>query len=97
MEMMPSPEFQTELSLASREARIAIDNVAIAFYRMSKDDMSPGDGALILGFLDRFTDRPVPIEHLPHGAVHKEGGRWILREIRTQITAGERALHGNPK
>jgi hypothetical protein len=50
------------------------------------------DQQLLLSYLDDFTDRPVVFEMLPHGAVHKEGQRWLLREIKNQAAQGNAIL-----
>lgn len=88
--MDPTPEFAANKA-RNDERRIEAANDAVAFWRMAQTD----DGKRILAFLERFTDRPVPLEQMPFGAVHKEGQRWLLREIRTQIATGEREIHGS--
>ena len=89
MDFQPTEEFRTLQK--DNPTRREAENDAVAFFRVAQTS----DGQRVLAFLERFTDRPVPFEQLPHGAVHKEGQRWILREIRTQVAFGERVLHGS--
>lgn len=87
----PSEGFSAaQLPEKARAMLVTQKNIAAAFCRMAQTE----DGKIILAFLERFTARPVPLEMLPHGAVHKEGQRWLLHEIREQISQGERVLNG---
>jgi hypothetical protein len=84
----PTPEFVATMTDHQRAARKEVANIAVAFYRMAQTE----DGKRVLEYLSKFTSRPVPLEQLPHGAVHKEGQLWLIHEIRTQIAQGEKAL-----
>jgi hypothetical protein len=88
----PSREFTQQVTdqqeAAERNRRVALENIAVAAHRILESD----DGKLLLSYLDDFTDRPVVFEMLPHGAVHKEGQRWLLREIKNQAAQGNAIL-----
>ena len=88
----PTREFVPDITNQRRAAQKEMANTAVAFYRMSQTE----DGKAVLAYLDKFTSRPVPLELLPHAAVHKEGQLWLIREIRTQIAQGENALASTP-
>lgn len=84
----PTSEFKIGITDAQRAALQERKILAVAFHRMAQTD----DGKRVLAYLEAFTNRPVPLEQLPHGAVHKEGQRWLIHEIHTQVAQGERYL-----
>lgn len=83
-----APQTTDSQEAKARDRRIARENIAVAAYRVLQTD----DGKLLLKHLDEFSDRPVVFEMLPHGAVHKEGQRWLLREIQNQAAIGQAIL-----
>lgn len=82
-----NPEENEEIKKLVKEAK----NDAVAFYRL----FSSEDGQRVLDYIERFVSRPVPVEHLPYGAVHKEGQQWLLYNIRSLIERGRRLTHGS--
>jgi hypothetical protein len=90
--IQPTAEFAAAVSDTQAAAVKERKILAVTFHRLFNSE----DGKRVLSFLSDFTSRPVPLEQLPHGAVHKEGQNWLIHEIRTQIAQGEKHLASTP-